>query len=134
MEQPEVFVQGYIERLVCKLKKSLYGLKQSPRQWYKKFDSFMVSQKFIRSEYGHHVYFKSFKGIFIILALYVDDMLIPSKSMEDINMLKDHLSRTFDMKDLGDGSSNIQPRKRRTRTKKVSPASSRIVHSECGSH
>jgi hypothetical protein len=79
----------------------LYGLRQSPRQWYKKFDSFMVSQNFIRSEYDHCVYFKSFSGIFIILVLYVDDMLIASKSMEEINKLKAHLSRTFDMKDLG---------------------------------
>ena len=84
MEQPKSFVQGRSRRLVCKLKKSLYGLRQSPRQWYKKFDSFMVSQNFVRSEYDHCVYFKSFNGIFIILALYVDvdDMLIASKSME----------------------------------------------------
>ena len=79
----------------------MYGLRQSPRQWYKKFDSFMVSQNFIRSEYDHCEYFKSFNGIFIILALYVDDMLIASKSMEEINRLKAQLSRTFDMKDLG---------------------------------
>eukprot|EP00253_Pinus_taeda_P026021 PITA_26021 len=101
MEQPKVFVRGRSRRLVCKLRKSLYGLRQSPRQWYKKFDSFMVSQNFIRSEYDHCVYFKSFNGIFIILSLYVDDMLIASKSMEEINRLKAQLSRTFDVKDLG---------------------------------
>ena len=101
MEQPEGFVRGRSRRLVCKLRKSLYGLRQSPRQWYKKFDSFMVSQNFIRSEYDHCVYFKSFNDMFIILALYVDDMLIASKSMEEINRLKAQLSRTFDMKDLG---------------------------------
>ena len=67
----------------------------------KKFDSFMVSQKFIRSEYDHCVYFKSFSGIFIILVLYVDNILIARKIVEDINRLKVHLSRTFDMKDLG---------------------------------
>ena len=100
MEQPKGFVQGHSRRLVCKLRKSLYGLRQSPRQWFKKFDSFMVSQIFIRSDYDHCVYFKSFNGIFIILVLYVDDMLIASKSMEEINKLKAQLSRTFDMKDL----------------------------------
>jgi hypothetical protein len=88
MEQPEGFVQDRKRRFVCKLKKSLYGLKQSPRQWYKKFDSFMVSQNFTRSEYDHCVYFKSFNGIFIILVLYVDDMLVARKIMVEINRLK----------------------------------------------
>ena len=58
MEQPEGFVHHRNEKFVCSLKKSLYGLKQSPRQWYKKFDSFMLSQKYVRSEYDHCVYFK----------------------------------------------------------------------------
>eukprot|EP00253_Pinus_taeda_P014092 PITA_14092 len=102
MEQLEGFVQHRNEKFICRLKKSLYGLKQSPRQWYKKFDSFMLSQKYVRSEYDHCVYFKKFKnGIFIILVLYVDDMLLASKSIEEINRLKAQMARTFDMKDLG---------------------------------
>ena len=79
----------------------MYGLRKSPRKWYKKFDSFMVSQNFIRSEYDHCVYFKSFNGIFIIFMLYVDDMLIEIKHMEEISRLKAQLSRMFEMKDLG---------------------------------
>ena len=63
----------------------------------------MVIHNFTRSEYDHFVYIKSFDGIFIILVLYVDDMLIASKSMDEINRLKAQLSRTFDMKDLGAG-------------------------------
>ena len=51
MEQPEGFVIPGKEKLVCKLKKSLYELKQSPRQWYKRFDTFMLSQGFKRSNY-----------------------------------------------------------------------------------
>lgn len=49
MKQPEGFVVPSKEQLVCKLKRSLYGLKQAPRQWYKKFDTFMLSQGFKRS-------------------------------------------------------------------------------------
>eukprot|EP00253_Pinus_taeda_P030085 PITA_30085 len=102
MEQPEGFVQHRNAKFVCRLKKSLYGLKQSPRQWYKKFDSFMLSQKYVRSEYDHCVYFKQLNnGMFIILVLYVDDMLLASKSIEEINRLKTQMARTFDMKDLG---------------------------------
>ena len=79
MEQPERFVQHQNGRLVCKLEKSLYGLKQSPRKLYKKFDSFMVSQGYTGSEYVHCLYFKRLNDIFIILFLYVDEMLILSK-------------------------------------------------------
>jgi len=61
----------------------------------------MVRHNFIRSEYDHCVYFKSFSGIFIILVLYVDDMLIASKIMKEINRLNVQLFRAFDMKDLG---------------------------------
>ena len=61
----------------------------------------MVSQGYTRSEYDHCLYFKKLNDIFIILVLYVDDMLIVSKSMDKINRLKDQMARTFDMKDLG---------------------------------
>ena len=53
MEQPKNFVQHHKGRLVCKLKKSLYGLKESPKQWQNNLDSFMVSQGYTRSEYDH---------------------------------------------------------------------------------
>jgi ATP-binding cassette subfamily B (MDR/TAP) protein 1 len=46
MDQPDGFIVPGKENYVCKLKKSLYGLKQSPRQWYKRFDSFMLSHGF----------------------------------------------------------------------------------------
>jgi hypothetical protein len=62
----------------------------------------MVSLNFTRSEYDHCVYFKKLEnGMFIILVLCVDDMLVASKSMVKINKLKAQLARAFDMKDLG---------------------------------
>ena len=51
MQQPEGFVVEGKEDHVCQLKKSLYGLKQSSRQWYKRFDSFMVGRGYSRSSY-----------------------------------------------------------------------------------
>ena len=70
MTQPEGFQTVGKENWVCKLKKSLYGLKQSPRQWYKRFDQFMVEQGFNRSSYDHCVYFRKLgEGINIYLLL-----------------------------------------------------------------
>ncbi|KAL6326013.1 hypothetical protein AAG906_038505 [Vitis piasezkii] len=94
MEQPEGFTIKGKEHLVCRLKKSLYGLKQAPRQWYKKFDSFMVEHGYDRTISNHCVFVKKFfNGEFIILLLYVDDMLIVGQ-----------LRKSFEMKDLGPAS------------------------------
>jgi hypothetical protein len=101
MDQPEGFVISGKENLVCRLKKSLYGLKQSPRQWYKRFDSFMISQGFKRSNYDSCVYLKTIKGSTIYLLLYVDDMLIAAKDKKEIEKLKAQLNNEFEMKDLG---------------------------------
>ena len=81
---------------------SLYGLKQSPRQWYKRFDSFILSLKYRRSNHDSCVYFKKLdSNDYIYLLLYVDDMLIASKNRADIEELKYKLKSKFDMKDLG---------------------------------
>ncbi|KAG8490441.1 hypothetical protein CXB51_016092 [Gossypium anomalum] len=81
---------------------SLYGLKQSPRQWYKRFDSFMTSHDFKRSSFDSCVYFKKNNdGSFVYLLLYVDDMLIAAKDKGEIRKVKAQLSEEFEMKDLG---------------------------------
>ena len=58
MKQPEGFVVKGKKELVCKLKKSLYGLKQSPRMWYQKFDTYILGLGFVRSRVDHCVYSK----------------------------------------------------------------------------
>jgi hypothetical protein len=58
MKQPEGFVVKGKKDLVCKLKKSLYGLKQSPRMWYQKFDTYILELGFVRSRVDHCVYSK----------------------------------------------------------------------------
>jgi ATP-binding cassette subfamily B (MDR/TAP) protein 1 len=78
MLQPEGFAETDKENLVCRLNKSLYGLKQAPRYWYKRFDSFIISLGCTRLSSDHCTYYKRFEenDVFIILLLYVDDMLV----------------------------------------------------------
>ena len=101
MQQPEGFISSGKEDLVCLLKKSLYGLKQSPRQWYKRFDSFITTTGFSRSDYDSCVYFKRVDDGFVYLLLYVDDMLIAAKDIDVIVKIKAQLNSEFEMKDLG---------------------------------
>ncbi|GJW72033.1 ribonuclease H-like domain-containing protein [Tanacetum coccineum] len=93
---------GYEQRnKVCLLKKSLYGLKQSPRQWYRRFDEYMLSNRFKHSCYDSCVYYRSYAPCeYIYLLLYVDDMLIACKSKAEIRSTKSLLKKEFDMKEL----------------------------------
>ena len=94
MVQLEGFEVKGREHMVCRLKKSLYGLKQAPRQWYKKFESFMVGQGNTKINVDHCVYVKKFlDGKFLILLLYVDDMLIVGQDASMIGDLKKDLFR-----------------------------------------
>ncbi|KAL0458871.1 UNVERIFIED_CONTAM: Retrovirus-related Pol polyprotein from transposon TNT 1-94 [Sesamum latifolium] len=102
MSQPDGFISDIHPDHVCLLKKSLYGLKQSPRQWNKKFDLFMQSLKFQRSAFDPCLYFKYYSDIHVFLVLYVDNMLIASFSITLIVELQNNLSKNFEMKNLGD--------------------------------
>ena len=89
IEQPEDFKVKGNENMVCRLKKSLYGLKQALRQCYKKFDFFMMSQEYKRTFADPCVYVRRFfDGKFIILLLYVYDMLIVGQDANMIQKLK----------------------------------------------
>ncbi|BFG24559.1 hypothetical protein CerSpe_108330 [Prunus speciosa] len=88
MSQPQGFVEASKGNLVCRLKKSLYGLKQSPRQWYKRFDTYMLRIGYRRCESDCCVYSHVFKdGKIILLLLYVDDMLIACQDMSKVQEL-----------------------------------------------
>ena len=80
--------------MVFLLKKSLYSLKQSPRQWYPRFDEFMLNHGYCYSEYDSCVYYrKLFSSDLICLLLYVDDILIACKQRAEIEKLKNELSK-----------------------------------------
>ena len=102
MQQPGGFEERGKENLVCRLNKSLYGLKQAPRCWYKRFDSFILSLGYNGFNSDPCAYYKRFgDGDFIILLLYVDDMLVTGPNNDCIKELKAQLAREFEMKDLG---------------------------------
>jgi len=102
ISQPEGFVEPGKEKKVCKLIKSLYGLKQTPKQWNKKFDQIVLLYDFHINNSDKCVYVKQFNNNrCVILCLYVDDKLIFGSNMHFINDVKSFLSSNFDMKDLG---------------------------------
>jgi hypothetical protein len=101
MSQPEGFVSPGNEDLVCRLHKSLYGLKQSPRCWNQKIDEFLKSIGFIQTHADHSIYIQRTATSVLYLALYVDDLLLFSNQLEAIDEVKKQLGARFDMSDLG---------------------------------
>lgn len=101
MEQPEGYIKSGEESLVCKLKKSIYGLKQSPRCWSKTFTEFMKNIGFNQSTSDPCVFVRSRQEL-EILAVYVDDLILITESMESMEELKLALKKRYKMKDMGE--------------------------------
>ena len=100
MNQPEGFVVKGKEHLVCRLKKSLYGLKQSSRCWNIALDKHLKKLGFVQAESDPCIYWKS-DGEPFFLGIYVDDIVIASKSQAQLKEVKKSLAKKFDIKDLG---------------------------------
>ena len=100
MLQPDGFVED--EKKVCKLQKSIYGLKQASRQWYLKFDAVITSFGFEENKLDECVYCKISGSHFIFLVLYVDDILLASSDFSLLKATKEFLMKSFDMKDMGE--------------------------------
>ncbi|CAM8902403.1 unnamed protein product [Rhodiola kirilowii] len=101
MEQPEGCIVPGQERKVCKLVKSLYRLKQAPKQWHEKFDKVMLSNGFKINECDKCIYIKTTENGYVILFLYVDDILIVGSNEIILKSTKGILNSRFDMKDMG---------------------------------
>jgi len=87
---------------VCKLKKAVYGLKQSPRAWFGRFTQAMVSLGYRQSQGDHALFIKhSQNGKLTLLLVYVDDMIITGDDEIENQTLKERLAAQFEMKDLG---------------------------------
>ncbi|XP_073119562.1 uncharacterized protein [Henckelia pumila] len=89
------------EPLVCRLHKSLYGLKQASREWFHKFLSSITNFGFHQSQADHSLFTKVRGNSFTAILLYVDDMIITGNSPEAIDNVKAFLASCFKLKDLG---------------------------------
>jgi transposase InsO family protein len=102
MKQPEGFNDD--SQKACKLRKSIYGLKQASRQWYIKFHKVITSYGFIENFVDQCIYLKVSESKVIFLVLYVDDILLASSDLGLLHETKQFLSQNFEMKDLGEAS------------------------------
>ena len=82
------------------MKKALYGLRQAPRAWYERIDSYLMKLRFTRSEADSNLYFKVENDKPLILVLYVDDLFLTGADSL-IHKRKRELDSEFEMKDLG---------------------------------
>ncbi len=90
------------EHLMCKLKKTLYRLKQSPRAWYQRIDMFFTHKGFSRSQADHLLYVKQTGEYLLIVIIYVDDLIILASNVNILKWLKSRLEDEFEMSDLGE--------------------------------
>ena len=100
MKQPKGFVAKGQEHLVCKLKRSIYGLKQSPRCWNSALDSQLKKMGFVQTASDPCIYIAS-EGEMFIIGVYVDDIVLAGKSDKRMEDVKKAIAMQFDVKDLG---------------------------------
>lgn len=101
VRQPEGFEIKGSENKVYKLNKALYGFKQAPRAWNTKLNTILTGMNFVKCSKEPSLYRKDEKNNLLLVAVYVDDLLITGTSLEMILDFKRKMSTTFDMSDLG---------------------------------
>ncbi|GKF93677.1 retrotransposon protein, putative, ty1-copia subclass, partial [Tanacetum coccineum] len=104
MEQPKGFVDPKYPNHVCKLKRSIYGLKEASRQWNKRFDDEIKKFGFTQNRDEPCVYLKASGSYIVIPILYVDDILLMGNNILMLQDVKSYLGKCFAMKDLGDAA------------------------------
>ncbi|XP_035548665.1 uncharacterized mitochondrial protein AtMg00810-like [Juglans regia] len=100
MNKPLGYTKGSPNQ-VCKLLKSLYGLKQASRQWYSKLSNALIESGFSQSKADYSLFTRDTNGIFVALLVYVDDILVASNDLTIVNDLKALMHSKFQIKDLG---------------------------------
>ena len=101
MKQPKGFMEQGKEHLVCHLKRSIYGLKQAPWCWNQALDAQLRTMGFEQSSNHPCIYTSTTDGL-LILAVYVDDILLAGKSQQRILQVKADLGECFRVKDMSE--------------------------------
>ena len=99
MKQPEGYEQG--QNLVCRLNKSIYGLKQSAYLWNATLIKFMETQNLLQSKIDPCVFVRKNKQETLYVLIWVDDLIIAASSLEVLNDFKANFGSRFKIKDLG---------------------------------
>lgn len=99
---PPLRLELHQPNLVCKLQKSLYGLKQGNRECYARLTQFLLAQGFIQSKNDYTLFLKSIGSALLNLLVYVDDIVVVCSDLHAVNQIKASLHPEFKIKDLGD--------------------------------
>ncbi|GJZ97954.1 retrotransposon protein, putative, ty1-copia subclass [Tanacetum coccineum] len=119
MGKPEGYVIKILSNRVCKLQRSIYGLKQASRQWNKRFDEEIKKFGFTQNRDEPCVYRKASGSNVVFLILYVDDILIMGNNIPRLKEVKDYLGKCFSMKDLGEAAYILGIKIYRDRSKRL---------------
>ncbi|GJT10315.1 retrotransposon protein, putative, ty1-copia subclass [Tanacetum coccineum] len=119
MVQPEGFVDPKHPRKVCKLQRSIYGLKQASRSWNKRFDEEIKRFGFDQNLDEPCVYQKASGSNVTFLILYVDDIIIMGNHIPSLQSVKNYLGKCFSMKDLGEAAFILGIKIYRDRSKRL---------------
>jgi hypothetical protein len=119
MIEPEGFVDPKNASKICKLQKSIYGLKQASRSWNIRFDEVVKGFGFIKNEEESCVYKKVSGSSIVFLILYVDDILLIGNDVPMLETVKTSLKNSFSMKDLGEAAYILGIKIYRDRSKRL---------------
>lgn len=102
MQIPPGLESSSTANMVCRLRKSLYGLKQSPRAWFDRLTRVVKKDGFNQCQSDHTMFVKhSMEGKVALFIVYVDDIVITGNDYDQIDHLKGLLAKEFEVKDLG---------------------------------